>query len=57
MNLIARLKRAWSRHDEKLQEEGIETQAAAGGDDLSLTPGRDRQIEEAAERRAHEEEA
>jgi hypothetical protein len=58
MSLMARLKSTWRRHDERLEEKALKVRAA-GADDLSLTPGLDREIgglagsrEEAAE---HEE--
>ena len=48
MDLVARLKRMWRGHDEKLAEETLEAQSAAPGDDLELTPGLDREIEQRA---------
>ena len=51
MDLIARLKGIWRRHDERLVEEGMETRAAGGGKDLELTPGLDRQVEARARAR------
>jgi len=50
MNLIARLKGMWHRHDDRLEEEALEARAS-GGDDLSLTPGLDRYIEDRASSR------
>jgi len=50
MDLVARLKRMWRRHDERLGEEALEARAA-GGDDLSLTPGLDRYVEDRASSR------
>jgi hypothetical protein len=49
MGLIDSLKGMWSRHDERLEEEALEERAAeTEGDDLSLTPGLDRYIEDRA---------
>jgi hypothetical protein len=46
MSLMARLRGMWRRHDERLLEEGLEARASGvEGDDLSLTPGLDREIE------------
>jgi hypothetical protein len=45
MDLMTRLKGMWHRHDERLKEEALKARAA-GGDDLSLTPGLDRHVEE-----------
>jgi hypothetical protein len=43
MGLMARLKGMWSRHDERLVQEGLEAQAAGvEGDNLSLAPGENR---------------
>ncbi len=43
MGLMARLRRMWRRHDERLVEEGLDARAAGvEGDELSLEPGRGR---------------
>ena len=43
---MARLRGMWCRHDERLLQEGLEARASGvEGDDLSLTPGLDREIE------------
>jgi len=46
MNLMARLKAMWRRHDERLLEQGLEARAAGvDGDKLSLAPGESRMSE------------
>lgn len=46
MDLIARLKAMWRRHDERLLEAGLEARAAGvEGDKLSLAPGESRMSE------------
>lgn len=50
MDLMARIKRMWGRHDERLADEAVEARAAGVEDDLSTQPGLDRVIEEHAAR-------
>jgi hypothetical protein len=46
MDLIARLKGMWRRHDERLLKAGLQARAAGvEGDQLSLAPGEDRMSE------------
>lgn len=47
MDLGARLKAKWRRHDERLLEAGLEARAAGvEGDNLSLAPGETRMSED-----------
>jgi hypothetical protein len=57
MDLIARLKAMWRRHDERLLDRSLEERATGvqGDNDASLYPGLDRVIVQGADR--HEEAA
>jgi hypothetical protein len=50
MNLMARLKARWRRHDEKLLKEGIQGRAVGADDDpsFSMQPGLYRTIDASA---------
>ena len=46
---MERLKGMWRGHEDKLAEKTVESQSAASGYDLELTPGLERGIEQRAE--------